>query len=531
MDESKTRAQCVNDARWDPYGGGPEPETEAKGRPYRGKTAVLTAPDRRPRFLSEAECHDIAQRLARLAQGGGYTTATIVSTWRGNVRWARNQISTTGEDRNDHIVVNRNVRGAKNMYVEVNSIADEALLTATRRAERLAALGAEEPEYNYDVLHEEAEPYVAPYLFYESTYQLDSERRAEAARHLMQSATAAGMLSAGYIDVSAHSMALINSLGYARYYQYTWAQYSVTVRDPDGVGSGWAGIDWPDWNKIDGEQLSTVALDKCLKSRKPVAIEPGRYTTILEPQAVCDFVEPLVGQEYIDRWNQQNGANEGSNAYPFHKTDATRDAPGFSRLGERVVDARISISADPMDPELGFPPFRNLENMFDTGTIVTDIYHPATWVKDGVLVNMGYPREYAISELGKATGLPNSGAFRMSVTGPTVSVEEMIQATRRGLLVTRFDDVNLLELRSQTCRGYTRDGLWLIENGKISKAVKNMMFVESILFVLNNVEQLGVPQRVFHPLETYKTWSNPQPVIVPPLMIKDFSFTALSDAV
>jgi predicted Zn-dependent protease len=96
--------------------------------------------------------------------------------------------------------------------------------------------------------------------------------------------------------------------------------------------------------------------------------------------------------------------------------------------------------------------------------------------------------------------------------------------------VTRFDRVLLLHLTSLLCRGYTRDGLWLIENGTITHAVKNLVFTESPLFALNRVEQLGVPQRVFHPCTLWKT-STPQPIVVPTLKVSDFSFTALSDAI
>ena len=123
----------------------------------------------------------------------------------------------------------------------------------------------------------------------------------KSARHLAKSAADAGMLSAGYISVSAHSLALIETTGRSWYFPYTQAQYSVTVRDPKGVGSGWAGVDWHDWSKIDGEKLSAIALDKCLKSRNPVAIEPGRYTTIMEPQAVCDFMGDMMFGNALDR--------------------------------------------------------------------------------------------------------------------------------------------------------------------------------------------------------------------------------------
>ena len=502
----------------------------------RGSTSLHQTPSDRPRFLSEADCHDIADRLARLAQGGGYSAVTIASVWRGNVRWARNTIATSGEDRNDHVVVSRNLRGARSPYVGINNTTDEALLGAARRAERLARLAPEKPEEDYDVLHWQPElAGGAPTLFFDTTYQQDAAHRADTALHLAQAAAQAGMLSAGYLEVSAHSLAYINSLGYARYFQYTWAQYSVTVRDPKGTGSGWAGVDWPDWSRIDGEHLSAIALEKCVKSRNPVAIEPGRYTTILEPQAVGDFVGQLFAGEFMDRWNGQNGGNEQSRGFPFHKEDQTTDPrhPGFSRLGEKVLDARLSIRADPMDPDLGFPPFRVMQNSYDPYTPAADVYHPVTWIQEGVAVNLAYQRAYAIRELGQQTGLPNSGAFRIDVTGPTASIEEMVATTKRGLLVTRFDRVIAMDGPSVLCRGMTRDGLWLIENGKLSKPVKNLMFVESVLFALNNVEQLGVPQRVFHPAsgESWAFWQNPKPVIVPAMKVRDFSFTALVDAV
>jgi predicted Zn-dependent protease len=496
----------------------------------------LSTPPERPRFLSEADCHDIAHRLARYAEGGGDTMVTIVSEWTGNVRWARNRVTTTGEDRDNRIEVTRNLLGARGR-VTINTVTDAALVAAARQAERLARIEDEAVDADFRTRSDspfryQPEPFTAPQLFFEETYQVDAERRAAAARQLAQSAADAGMLSAGYLQVSATSTACISSLGYTRYYQYTWAQYSVTVRDPHGVGSGWAGVDWPDWSRIDGEKLSALALDKCLKSRNPVAIEPGRYTTILEPQAVCDFVGEFVRNSEFGRKD-----NETDPQAPFHKEGMTEpgiligDPLGISRLGERVLDERITIRADLMDPELGFPPFPKNDNydqnLFDD---YEKRYHPAVWIDHGVLKNESYGRGYATQYLARNTGLPNSGAFRMD--GGETPLAEMIATTKRGLLVTRFDQVYSAG-GAGLCRGMTRDGLWLIENGKISKAVKNMMFVESYLFALHNIEQLGPPQRVFHPVPggMVRWFADPQPVIVPPLKIRDFSFTALSEAI
>ena len=500
-----------------------------------GTTHTTSTPDR-PRFLSEADCHDVAKRLARYATGGGYTQVTIVSKWTGNVRWARNLISTSGETRDDHLMVNRVIDGAYNDWVEISDNSDAALVAAVRRAERMVPLRPAIPKYDL-IEHYEPEPYTAPDLFFDTTYQLDADRRAEAAHRLAQSAADAGLVSAGYIEVSAHSQALITSYGYTRFYKYTWAQYSVTVRDPRGTGSGWAGVDWPDWTKIDGPKLSQLALDKCLQSRNPVAIEPGRYTTILEPQAVCDF----VGQLLTGRW--WNGikyqaldrkGNENSNALPFFDhvdaADPVNGRVGYAKLGQKVVDERITITSDPLDPDLGFPPFPGVNNLLTSVDVLTEVYHPTTWIKDGVLVNLAYDREYAKLMLGRDTGLPKEGAFRMS--GGETTIADMIATTKRGLLVTRFDRVQPLPrgATSLLCQGYTRDGLWLIENGKISKAVKNLQFTEAILSALNNVEQLGVPQRAFHPAG-HQWWSRPQPAVVPPLKIRDFSFTALTTAI
>lgn len=510
------------------------PQLRPMSHPRSADTSPPQPSPQRPRFLSEADCHDVARRLARYARGGGDTNVVIGSVWTGTVRWGRNRITTSTEDRDNKLQLTRIVQGAL-AEVQFNEVSDAALVAATRRAERL--LKREDEHVEFDIFarpdspfRPQEEPGAVPQLFSDVTYQLDAEHRTAAARQCMQSATEAGLLTAGYIKVSAHSLAYITSWGYSRYYQYTWAQYSVTVRDPKGTGSGWAGVDWPDWNKIDGMKLSQIALEKCLASRNPVRVEPGRYTTILEPQAVSDFLGLLMFSNAIGR-----EANETTLGASFHKS-GEREPPtnwpiGYSKLGERVMDERITISVDPMDPELGFPPYPNL---FSGRKEIGATYHPAVWIEHGALKTLAYDRKYAIELLGRETGLLNPGAFRMSVSGPMASVEEMVQSTKRGLLVTRFDPVDGPIGPSLLCRGYTRDGLWLIENGKISKPVKNMLFVEGILFVLNNVEQVGVPQRAFHPQPDWKrlAWdTSPQPVIVPPLKIRDFSFTALSDAI
>jgi predicted Zn-dependent protease len=445
------------------------------------------------RFLSQAECETLMQQVARYAVGGGDTEMVIESTWTGNLRWARNDITTSGDVRQHRIGIRRIIRGAS-APVWINAIDALSLEGAVRRAESILRFRHESHESD---TRSDDEPYLRPHLWFDATFNLDAEHRAAAMRELVQPTVAARMLAAGYLEVSAHGRAVLDSRGHVRYYPFTQAQYSVTVRDPQGTGSGWAGVDWSDWARVDATHLSAVALEKCLRSRNPVAVEPGRYTTILEPQAVADLFTPVIAS--LDRSNAENGRG------PFAGTER-----GTSKIGEHLLDARITVSADPMDPDLGFAPFSYSGMPFN----------PAVWFDRGVLTNLSYFRGYAIVNLAKNRGLPNSGAFRMS--GGATSIDEMIATTERGLLVTRLSQVSVADPRSLMLTGYTRDGLWLIEHGALSKPVKNFRFAESPLFVFNQVEQLGMPQRVFHPIA---------PAVCPPVKVRDFNFLSLADAV
>lgn len=452
--------------------------------------------DSRPkdRFLSRDECAALAARAATFAVGGGESTIFLESEWSGNLRWARNQISSGGDIRRNDINVRRLIRGADGR-VNINQIDDASLNAAVRRAERMVSLTDERPDYVFD--RYSPETYLAPKIWSDETYALSAKNRADTMRALVQPAETANMSTAGYIQVAARGRAVMDTQGRALYYPYTHAQYSVTVRDPGGIGSGWAGVDWYDWAKIDAPKISAVALDKCLRSRNPVAVEPGRYTAILEPQAVCDLVAPLV-----DRCLERRTAE--SREGPFAK------ASGLSKINDLVADRRVTLSADPMDPQLGLPPFDRFGNA----------YAPATWIENGVLKNLAYDRGYAITKLGSNIGLLNSHAFRLN--GENTTIDEMIATTKRGLLVTRLSGITIIDFNSVLCSGFTRDGLWLIENGKIAKAVKNFRITESPMFVFNNIQMMGVPTRCFRPKA---------PAVCPAIKVSDFSFSSLTDAV
>lgn len=492
------------------------------------------------RFLSEQECAALAARVATFRHGGGESVTRIASTWHGAVRFTRNQIRSSGDRRNADIYVTRNIEGASRMTTG-NQIDDESLRAMVLRAERLIQFEYETGDIRFQQ-HANARPATAvdgkldaqlhgrrtgdsnksdeprareaadsltgmdpraaqlfastqippepiehPTLFFESTFAMASPKRAAAVAPLVAEATRAGMLASGYIDVSATGTAVMDTYGNSLYYPMTEAQYTVTVRDPDGTGSGWAGVDGNDWNRIDGARLSAIALDKCLRSRNPVRVEPGRYTTILEPQAVHDLFWPIV------------------RFLPF-------------TVGGKVIDERLTVTADPMDPDCGFLPI-DLDG---------NAYHAATWIDRGIVTNLPYGRLYAIRTLHKNTGLPNSFAYRLqSASGNTpASMEQMIAETERGIVVTRFWFPKRLASQDLMLTGYTRDGTWLVEHGKITKPVKNLKFTANLTGTFSNVMQIGVAQRVFS-----RAWPGCPAAVVPPMKVRDFNFTALTDAV
>ena len=430
-----------------------------------------------------------------MGKGGGKTNVSINSVWTGNLRWARNGVISGGDTQENTISLGRTLFGSGGSAA-TNSIEDDDLRMTMYRAESATLFRSKNPDAYKDpplTIH----PHTEPKIWFDTTYNMGAESRGSIAADLIRPAKEAGLFAAGYIEVGARSRSVRDSENLSRYYPYTVAQYSVTVRDPKGTGSGWAGVDFNDWTRIDAAKISARAIDKCQRSRNPVAVEPGRYTAILEPQAVCDMFSPIMGRP-LERGYAEMGMG------PF------THGRGTNKIGERVVDERITVGGDPMDPDCGFPPFDW------TG----EPYVKTNWIENGVLKELSYPRMYAVANLGKDYALPDSLAFKIS--GGTATIDEMIATTRRGILVTRFSNIAILDESSMLLGGNTRDGLWLIENGKISKAIKNFRITESPLFMLNNLEQLGIPERVFRP---------EAPAVCPPIKTRDFSFTGLMDAV
>lgn len=445
-------------------------------------------------FLSRQEAQELVERVLSFSRADE-ARVNIQSGSDGNTRFAVNQISTAGDVSNISVVVT-SAFGRQVASANTNRLDDESLRRVVETSEQLARLVPEDPEYLG-----EAGPQDYPDVdsLFDSTANLDPEVRARAVREVTEPAAERNLISTGFLVHRAGSSAVGTSRGLFAWNADSRVNFTTTVRTPDGTGSGWAGTSVHDWNDLDTRSLGETAIEKALSSRSPRAVEPGRWTVVMEPTAVGNMVGLMVNQFGA------RGADEGRSF--FSKPG------GGNRIGERFIDERVTIYSDPADPRLYSAPFNN-EGLPNRRMV---------WVENGVLRNLTYDRFWAQRSGREPTGFPSG--FHMS--GGNSTLEQMIASTERGLLLTRFWYIRGVDPRTILFTGLTRDGTFLIENGRVVHPVQNLRWNESPIFMLNNIEMMGAPVRI----SSGESAGLTPTVIVPPLKVRDFSFTSLSDAV
>ena len=437
--------------------------------------------------LTREEAQSLVERAMKFSKAEAIRVS-VQSARESNVRFAANQMSTAGVSDTTQIRI-QSVFGKRRASVVTNSRTDEGLRRAVEQSEALARLAPEDPEYLGELGPQQ---YVQVPAWFDSTATLSADERAKAALSALAPARAAKDLTvAGFLVTTARANAIGNSAGLFAYQNATDASYPLTARTADGTGSGWAGAQANDWSKLDFEGVAKRAIEKARASRNPVAIEPGRYTVVLEPDATSDLI-PLLGFAL-----QARAAEEGRSAFA--------KGGGQTKVGEKIVDERVTIRSDPADPLL-------LNSPFDQEGMPLG---PQTWIENGVLKQLAYTRFWAQKQ-GKQ---PTGGANSLRMEGGEQTLEQLIAGTERGVLVTHCWYIRPVDQRTLLFTGLTRDGTFLIENGKIARSVKNFRFNESPLFMLNNLEALG---------RTVRTAGGDA---MPAIKVRDFNFTSLSDAV
>ncbi len=404
----------------------------------------------------------------------------------GNIRYARNTVSTAGYRSTQSLVVQSSF-GKKVGTATIDEFDDASLGKVVKRAEELAQLSPENPEFMPPL---EPQTYDESITFKESTANVTPEYRAEVANKSIVPAAAKDVTAAGFLDDSARFSAMINSNGLFAYNKSTAVDFTVTMRTNDGTGSGWVTRDYNDISKFDADEASKIAIDKAVMSKEARAIEPGKYTVILEPAAASDLLQNMF------RSLNARSADEGRSFMSAKE--------GGNKMGQKIVDERVNIWSDPLHPDVPTSTW-NGEGMPLKKT---------SWIENGVVKNLAYSRYWAQQQGVDPVPFPSNGIME----GGDESLEDMIKGTKKGILVTRFWYIRSVDPQTLLYTGLTRDGTFYIENGKIKFPVKNFRFNESPIIMLNNLESLGKQVRVNGNL-------------IPYMKIRDFTFTSLSDAV
>jgi predicted Zn-dependent protease len=328
--------------------------------------------------------------------------------------------------------------------------------------------------------------------------------RARAVRQSLDICEKKNVLGSGYIPKVHQTICSANSKGLFAYYRYAEASFILTCRTPDGAGSGWAGITGvKDTSLIDAVQLTEIAADKAVRSVKPRALEPGRYTVILEPRPAARFLSLMTGL-----FNARTAEGPVGNYF-------TGKEPGTTKIGEKLFSEHFTLKSDIGNPILRQTPIG------PDGMAARDV----TWIEKGVLKNLARDRQWARRQ--KTEPTPTTTNMSLVMEGTDTSIADMIKSTRRGLLVTFFWYIRPVDPPTLLNTGMTRDGLFLIENGEIAGPVQNFRWNMSPLVGFNNITAVGKPV----PIHTGEAYDGPGTALVPPVRIEDFYMTSVSPAV
>ena len=423
-------------------------------------------------------------------------SVTITSSEQAFTRFANNGITTSALV-NRHAINVSATRDGRTGTTVVNDFEDAAIKAAVKHAEELSAIAPPNPEHRAP-LGPQQYPDLPPAD--EVTAKARAAEMLPSIKSVIETAVKQKMTAAGLFERITTETALANKKGLFGHSRTADAKLTTTLRLADGSSSGWAGQPSTRVAEIDGAELARIASEKCLKWRNPKRLDPGKYTVVFEPTATGDIVNLMMGGFNNAGFSARN-AEEGRSFLS--------KKGGGTKQGEKLFPDFISLRTDPFDPRLASNPW-------------TNELLPAkkfSWIEKGVIANLAIDRYWAEKTNREPT--PSGGSLVMD--GGDASVEDLIKEVERGLLVTHFWYIRFVNPQTQQYTGLTRDGLFLIENGKITDPVMNFRFNDGPLTLLQNAIKIGKASRM-RGLEGAT-------LVTPALIAKDFNFTSISDAV
>jgi predicted Zn-dependent protease len=436
-------------------------------------------------ILNEQEAKSLINKILSYSKADEINV-TLSGGRTGNIRYARNTVSTNGETDNLSISVTSGY-GKRSGTATGNEFDDAALERVVRRSEDVAKLAPENPEYMPALGPQQ---YGQSKSYAESTAKIDPVFRVEAVLASIQECISQKTTAAGFLQDNAGFAAIGNNKGLFGYNKATSGEFTITARTADERGSGFASQYFIDAGQLNTKEATSIAVKKAVASKEAKEMKPEKMTVILEPQAAYDLLSLLTGAM------DARSADEG-------RTFFGKRGSG-NRIGDQLFNDKVTLYSDPFNDE-------------NPGMLFSPDGRPhqkTTWVEKGVLKNLFYSRYWAQQK--KVDALPAPAGMIME--GTDQSLADLIKGTDKGVLVTRFWYIRMVDPQTLVHTGLTRDGTFYIENGEIKHAIKNFRFNESPANMLVNIEALGKAVRIANSL-------------IPPMKIRDFNFTSLSDAV
>lgn len=434
---------------------------------------------------------EVALDTAR-AQGVDHVEVIFTGEDASLTRFANNAIHQNVSERNAHISV-RPVIDGRTARASTNRRDEQGVRAAVDEAIAITRLTEPDPE-----LPPLAEPAAVDPVdrHFERTARATPEERATAVAQAIGEIESFGQTAAGIYSTGEAFFGVRNSRGVSAWHSETMARFSVTAMAPGS--SGWAKASSCDHRALDPAGLALSAARKAAESSDPRELAPGRYTVVLEPAAVLD----LAGQMFGD----------------FSAT-AIRDSRSFlnDRIGRRIFGENITIYDDARHP---------LQSgaAFDGEGAPRK---PLRLVENGVVREIAYSRQAAalagVEPTGHGFPVPNEiGEFptNIVIAGGETSVAEMIASTSRGILVTRFWYIREVDPYEKIFTGMTRDGTFLIEDGRVTAGIRNFRFNQNLIEMLSNVEALSPVVRA--------SGEEAADMVVPAMKIADFNFTEVT---
>ena len=410
-----------------------------------------------------------------------------------NLRFALNSLSTNGLADGLTLSITSDI-GKKSGSVRLDNFEGDSIKKAVEKSEHIAKLSPDNTEFMPPL---EPQNYLKGNNFSKKTESISVNKRAELIKPVIESSISNKLKSAGYFDDNIEFNAILNSNGLFAYNLGSMAGFSCTSRTPDGTGSSRVQTQNINVNNLKTNQLGEKVTRRALLSANPKELKPGKYTVILEPAAAADMIA------YCTYFMDSRSADEGRSF--FSKKG------GGNKIGEELVSKDVTIYSDPVDSKAPGIPF-TYEGYPREKTV---------WFEKGILKNLARGRFWA-----QKTGQPVVPYYsNLIMEGTNKTLDEMIASTDKGILVTRFWYIRSVDPRTVLLTGLTRDGVYEITGGKITGSVKNFRFNDSPVNVLKNVIEIGEAENAVG------SETGDLQIFVPPLKVKDFYFSSLSDSI